>query len=387
MDKNLIFFLIKANIKDMGKGKIKIQLIDRDLTRRFGLYLTLPHREALAYVNRGQAVYFQPPEPVKVQDHQLVSTIEILPEHKAAETATRPFKKYPDILWLQDTERVGGSELSSRQTVRVGRSLGFDIGIMTPINFDWVALNKAKLLILNNIWFFNGGQMNQLKRVLFEYQIPYVKYEHDSRHVQDQERVEFARKLFWHSKCNFFISPAHLKYHQRHLPQMSKNHIMPLAIDADVFKLIPKIRRIPKSVVNAAGKLHSNKGLMPIISFANTFPDYHIDIYSESFSGLVQLFKNIPNVTLYPKVKNEELPRIYNQSEFLVHLPTTFGAGERVILEAALCGCKIIANEMSGHNSWDWINKDIDVDVVRTKVTRATYEFWRVIGDLLKNKT
>ncbi len=365
--------------------KIWVELINRDLVRRFGKYLELSQREAIAYVDKGNAIFRENKPKAKEPERAIVPTIELLPEHiNTDKKSGQQGKRYPEILWLQDTEKVGGSELSSMQTVRVGRKLGFDIGIMTPINFSWDTLYRAKLIILNNIWFFDKSQMNLLKRIIFEYQIPYVKYEHDSRHIQDELRIEFARRLFLHSKCNFFISPKHLTNHQEHVYQMSAAHVLPLAVDTDIFKHNTKIKRKKNTVVNAAGKLHSNKGLMPVISFTSTFPDYEITIYTETYSGLVQLFKNINNVTIKPKVKNEKLPDIFSASEYLVHLPVTFGAGERVLTEAALCGCKIISNEMSGHMSWDWMGKEPDIEVVREKVTRAPYEFWKIIRDVMK---
>ena len=236
--------------------KIWIELINRDLVRRFGKYLELPYNEAIAYVNKGNAIF---KENTQEQERVLVSSIEMIPKHiNTDQDKFQKDKKYPEILWIQDTEKVGGSELSSMQTIRVGRKFGFDIGIMTPLNFSWESLHKAKLLILNNIWFFDSSQMGLLKRVIFEYQIPYVKYEHDSRHIQDDGRIELARRLFLHSKCNFFISPAHLKFHQKDIFQMSPSHVIPLAVDPDVFKQNSKIKRVKNTVVNAAGKLHSN---------------------------------------------------------------------------------------------------------------------------------
>lgn len=364
--------------------KIWIELINRDLIRRLGKYLELPYRDAIQYVNKGNAVFKEDKRKTQEQEKAFISTIELMSGHiNTVQDKSQQGKKYPEILWVQDTEKIGGSELSSMQTIRVGRRLGFDIGIMTPLNFSWESLHRAKLIILNNIWFFNNSQMGLLKRVMFEYQIPYVKYEHDSRHIQDEQRIEFARRLFLHSKCNFFISPKHLKNHQDHIYDMSETHVLSLAIDPDVFQQNPKIKRINKTVVNAAGKLHSNKGLMPVLSFASSFPDNEITIYTETYSGLVQLFKNVKNVTIKPRVKNEELPDIYSASEYLVHLPVTFGAGERVVIEAALCGCKIISNEMSGHMSWPWMEKDPDIDLIREKITKAPYEFWKIINKIV----
>lgn len=364
--------------------KVWIEFIDRIYMRRFGKFLELPYKDALVYINRGVAIIKADTEKTEAQQKALVPTIELMPNHiNTKNNQSQQNKKYPEILWIQDTEKVGGSELSSMQTIRVGRRLGFDIGIMTPLNFSWEALHKIKLLILNNIWFFDKSQMGLLKRAMFEYQIPFVKYEHDSRHIQDDSRIEFARRLFLHSKCNFFISPKHLSNHRKHIYDMSPTHILPLAIDTDIFKHNPSRKRKKGTVINAAGKLHSNKGLMPVMQFATAFPNYKITIHTETFSGLVQLFKNIDNVTIKPKVKNEDLPDIYSSYEYLVHLPVIFGAGERVLLEAALCGCKIISNEMSGHLSWDWMDKAPAVGLVRDKVLRAPYEFWKIIKNIM----
>ena len=69
---------------------------------------------------------------------------------------------------------------------------------------------------------------------------------------------------------------------------------------------------------------------------------------------------------------------------FLVHLPDAWCAGERVVLEAALCGCKVIANERVGHTSWGWDMTDIDA--LRDRLADAPYEFWRLVGGLIAKR-
>jgi hypothetical protein len=87
------------------------------------------------------------------------------------------------------------------------------------------------------------------------------------------------------------------------------------------------------------------------------------------------------NVEIRPMVPYERMPEIYSAFEYVVHLLDGWGAGERVILEGALCGCKIIVNDRVGHTSWD--RKLIDKDGFRDWLREAPYEFWRRIDQIL----
>ncbi|MEA1940016.1 MAG: hypothetical protein U9N03_05065 [Candidatus Caldatribacteriota bacterium] len=280
------------------------------------------------------------------------------------------------IVWIQDMEKLGGAELSNKVVVDEGRKEGFNIVEMTPYNFSRELLRKAKLIILNNIWYFGVGQMESILECLFEDKIPYVKYEHDMRELS---RLGFSLPLFKHAVMDVFISPMHLT---KHLDKMEipRSLVLPLAIDVDRWKP-NKIKRIKNRVVNTCGKLHS-KGLMNMKTFVDSHPDKEFVFYTSENKLVKQMFANNERVKLNKPVKNGYLPRSYNGAEYLVHLPDTFWAGERIVFEAVLCGCKVIMNENVGHASWDWDWED--EKFLRKELKQAPIKFWEEMRKVIR---
>jgi hypothetical protein len=88
-----------------------------------------------------------------------------------------------------------------------------------------------------------------------------------------------------------------------------------------------------------------------------------------------------PNVRVRSPIPYEEMPKLYSEFEYVVHLLDGLGAGERVMFEGALCGCKIVSDERSGHMSW---NKDLtDLEGLREWLQVAPYQFWKHISSII----
>jgi hypothetical protein len=86
-------------------------------------------------------------------------------------------------------------------------------------------------------------------------------------------------------------------------------------------------------------------------------------------------------------VPYEKMPEVYSAHQYLVHILDGWGANERVIWEASLCGCQIVANKMVGGLSWG--NEGFNVNltggiIVREWLEKAPYLFWREIDDRMK---
>lgn len=353
---------------------ITVVLINRELKNRHNKYeMEVPFKTGEEWVKQGLAVFKSDGGPNKAKLE------EIAPPPAKKSPKVKPVEsKQHEIVWLQDAERIGGAELSNILVVSVGRKLGFDICVMTPQTFNWQVLRYAKLIIINNIWHFDVNQMNAINRVIFEYLIPYAVYSHDIR--DSDERIQFAQRLFKHSKTNFFISPAHKQKVESKVYEMSPSHVLPLAIDPDLFKPVKGVKRQKGLVVSTAGRLHNAKQPVGLLSFIKSHHELNYELYLEPTNLINQLFATMPNVTMKLPVDHEELPKIYSRAEYMVHLSSIFGAGERVILEAALCGCKIISSKNSGHMSWDW-DWD-DTGFMRSELKKAPYEFWKVVEKL-----
>jgi hypothetical protein len=277
------------------------------------------------------------------------------------------------IAWVQDNaiDWRGGAEFSARQVMAVGERCGFHIEMVTPAGFSEVALANADLIVLNNLWRFSGEQMRTILAVLFERRVPYVKYEHDHRELT---RPEFSRRLFEHASANVFLSPAHRDNHVEGIG--ARGECFPLAIDVDAYRPVPGVPRVPGTALVC--NVRAIKTWDRLNSYIAEHPEIQFAVLA---STDVVRGKNVKTI---PPVLPEKMPGLYSAHEFLVHLPDAWCAGERVVLEAALCGCKIVANERVGHASWGW---DLtDTDALRERLTNAPYDFWRLIDGIVSKR-
>jgi hypothetical protein len=277
------------------------------------------------------------------------------------------------IAWVQDNriDWQGGAELSARQVVTVGERCGFHIEVVTPAEFAADVLANADLIVLNNLWRFSGEQMRAILAVLFERRVPYVKYEHDHRELT---RPEFSRRLFEHAALNVFLSPVHRDNHREGLG--ATGECIPLAIDVDAFCPVPGVVRVPGTALVC--NVRTIKTWDRLKSYIVEHPEIRFSVLAAN--DVIQ-GRNVKTIS---PVLPEKMPALYSAHEFLVHLPDAWCAGERVLLEAALCGCRIVANERAGHTSWGW---DLsDTEALRERLIDAPYEFWRLVDGILSKR-
>ncbi len=271
------------------------------------------------------------------------------------------------IAWIQDALIIGGAELSNKLVIKVGIDCGYEISVVTSDMVPEVMkqiIDQSDLIIVNNVWSFTEQQMFLISKAIYTDKKPYVKYEHDHRELQ---RKDFSERLFKESRLNVFISPVHFKNHQEVLG--CDGVVLPLAIDVDFFKPVEGVKRNPNTALVC--NVRNFKGWEALQGYIDSHPEIKFTVMTERppVQG--------SNVIARAKVPYERMPALYSEFEYLVHLLDGWGAGERVIFEAALCGCKIISNERVGHMSW---NKDLtDVEGLRKWLIQAPYEFWRVI--------
>lgn len=279
--------------------------------------------------------------------------------------------KKKKVAWLQDAVLSGGAEISCQEVVRVGIDCGFEIEVITqrtPPGDIKRMIGEADIAILNNIWSFYPDQMKAILNAIYTERLPYVKYEHDHRELG---RPEFSKPLFQRSRLNVFLSPIH---RENHVNALGCDGIcLPLAIETEKFR------------VNGEVKREEGTALVCNVRHFKTWNNLqaYIDHYQKiQFTILAKepVVKG-PNVRSQPMIAYEAMPSFYGQFEYLVHLLDGWGAGERVVLEAALCGCKIVANERVGHTSW---KRDLtNSDDLREWLTQAPYDFWKEIDKIV----
>jgi hypothetical protein len=283
---------------------------------------------------------------------------------------TKSLKK-KRIAWVEDSWVIGGAEISGQTMTRIGEECGFEIERVTGKTDTMLIgeiLSGSDLIVLNNVWGFSQEQMAKILTAIER--VPYVKYEHDHREIE--HRRDISEKLFRGSVLNFFLSPIHMSNHMETF--QIQGICLPLAIDVEIFRPVAGVER--KMGTALVCNVRGWKTWKTLKEFIDSHPEIHFDILSkgELITG--------PNVTSIPMVPYEEMPKLYSAHEWLVHMLDGWGAGERVVFEAALCGCRVIANERVGHMSW---GKDLtDVKGLREWLRAAPYLFWREVDRLTK---
>jgi predicted RNA-binding Zn-ribbon protein involved in translation (DUF1610 family) len=282
----------------------------------------------------------------------------------------------PKVAWIQDLERLGGAELSNITCIEVGERLGFNIIGITPKNFHEEILAEADLFVINNFWLFSKEQRMTVFQYIFEDGKPYIKYEHDYREIEYRSKRE-AWRLFRRARKVFFISPKHDYDYSTTLGINDKRkEVLPLAIDVDAFHPSEKIER-EKNLIFCMNGFNGNKGGNNIEGFAFAHPQYRFHIYSPN-----DLKPKAKNIEIFKIISHEEMPSIYSKYSGIAHLPSHRWAGERIVFEALLCGCKeLFLNDNVGHKSWgDEVLKMPDEEL-REWLRSAPYKFWKAIEE------
>lgn len=270
----------------------------------------------------------------------------------------------------------GGAEISSRLVIQVGRNFGYDSNIFS-LDDQLDALFDYDLIILSNIWRFEKDAMGIIMQAIRK--VPYVKYEHDHRSLEEMAggkypRADYAKKIFANSAFNIFQSPAHKKDHRRVLGV--DGICIPAQVDVDRFKPIVGVRRnpntaliaVPRKSFEPVGYLPSHDGGAELIAYIQGHPDIRFDFLND-LGG--------QDAEFMPLVPHEKMPEIYSRYEYFIHLPQGKWACDRVVFEAALCGCKVVANYRVGGLSW---GKNLaDIDALREWMKKAPDYFWSMI--------
>lgn len=347
---------------------LKCEILDKDLARRYdGPVVSFDAARARRLEAKG-VVRILPQETVTseglTQAHNPPSSVLYLNRQSFLGNAS-----LLKVAWVQDYSKDGGAELSNKTVVAIGETLGMDIVGITPTNFHQSVLADADIIIVNNVFEFDPEQMRRLRFFLYERRIPYVKYDHDYRELA---RVNLSQQMFWLSRMNFFISPAHMEQSRKALGVPDNCVALPLAIDTSMFHFTPSVERTLGGVLIPCYR----KGKARIAEFIEKNPQYSYSIIGQADREFKD--RRISHLGAGPI---GIMPALYARHEFTLHLPEEHWAGERVYFESILCGCKpLIDEEKVGHASWKFAADD-----VRVELDKAPYTFWREVCRLLKN--
>jgi ADP-heptose:LPS heptosyltransferase len=268
-----------------------------------------------------------------------------------------------NIAYLHDTSLsyVGGAEITTKGMVKAGRDLGYSIRVFdkdTPID-QFYSLYGYDLIILSNIWRFSDAAMAIIMQAIRT--VPYVKYEHDHDGLGERAlgkwlQADYAKRIYGQSALNVFVSPAH----QDDYAALGDGICIPELLDTAMFQPVKGVKRKPNTALVAVpGKW----GTGEVEKFIQDNPHLKVDVLDR-------------------KVPHADMPALYSQYEYSVHFPQRKWPCDRVIFEAALCGCKIVAGEIVEALSWE---KDLtDQKGLRGWLQEVPGQFWGEIAAVIE---
>jgi len=277
--------------------------------------------------------------------------------------AFRSFYNGKRIAYLHDTSLtyVGGAEITTKGMVKAGREMGYSIRVFdndTPLD-QFCGLYGYDLIILSNIWRFSDAAMNIIMKVIRT--VPYVKYEHDhdglgGKALGKWPQADYAKKIYGQSALNIFVSPAH----QADYAALGDGICIPEPLDTEMFVPVKGIKRNPNTALIAVpGKWAP-----------------------EILKNYIKENPNLKVEVLDRKVPHDQMPALYSQYEYFAHFPQKKWPCDRVIYEAALCGCKVVAGEIVEALSWE---KDLtDQQVLRAWLKEVPQQFWGEISAVIE---
>jgi glycosyltransferase involved in cell wall biosynthesis len=179
---------------------------------------------------------------------------------------------------------------------------------------------------------------------------------------------ELARDFFTHSKLNIFLSPLHQKTANDILGVLNEapSYILKPTINPDIFYDQHIDRDIEYLFV---GVISEAKGL-----FEMRKRYLNADIH---FAGRVHPQAKLDFGTYHGSMSYKEVPYLMNRAKNFVFLPRWPEPQGRVVIEAALCGCKLITNDRVGATSFDF---DIRNPL---NFSNATEELWKRIEEIV----
>ncbi len=316
--------------------------------------------------------------------------------------SSRPF-----IVWFEDQpDRQWGAEFSSRQVIKVGKELDYQIHYMGQQNFSASALVLADLIVLNNFAFLDQAQFKILMGILFQHFVLYVRYAHYAffcvnksplclrRMTSNQVRCRNCAKtkfhyyprqmlmwkLFASSVLNVFISPLQREIHQKALGDVvDPSFLLMPPIDTEFFRPVKGVNRDKHRAVSMTGKIwYANKGLKNLLEYAVKNKDDIFDVYTKPHGNLLIQLELQTNINIRKVVEYKLLPRIYSGVQKVIHLPCWPEAAGRTIMEGFLCGCEPVMNSNCGvaHFDFPWNDRE----QVRTMLKLSPYKFWAEIS-------
>jgi glycosyltransferase involved in cell wall biosynthesis len=280
------------------------------------------------------------------------------------------------VLFISDfslSQNPGGAQVSNFEIINYGTSMGLEIE-----EFNY---NSSPISLISNFDLVISSNLEAImKSANAEYVYNYIcshsnhfRLEHDSCSYLHSDQRE---SIFGSSIKNFFLSQFHIDFFKSLYGDIFPNtEIVYDPIDTKVFFDKKQDRYID---ILYCGFLHPLKGYNNLINFARCNPDRQITVYGWSQDpNLIQNLNSIKNIDFQGKASHDEMPIIFNKSNYIFHSPVVNEPFCRMAAEALLCGCKFIGDKEKIGSVLEFENSSYDL--FSEACNNAPEIFWKKV--------
>lgn len=258
---------------------------------------------------------------------------------------------------------LGGTELFCERFVKNAPKHEVDAVLITPANFD-KEIHGCDRILATNISKFTPGMIEIIKTK------GYYKLEMDYGFCRTRNALCQSCELHKANKCTFnlegyrellenakkiiFLNPFQREFYKRDFGKLVNNSFCILCFmgDLDKFKDLGQERE-PDSFLYA-GRFYFEKGIDNVLETAMQNPRGKFYFIGWGDPKYIQMISNLRNCCYLGKKDNEDMPEMYNKFQHFISLPNWFDTGAITLVEAQLCGMKIISNDNNKVMSHNW---------------------------------
>jgi hypothetical protein len=289
--------------------------------------------------------------------------------------------------WVQDMDIFcygGGAQLTDLGHFKEGLKRGHDIYQVIP-NSDANVLLSTDAVIISNCTAFPPGFFQQLvernKKLIWFFHDYFCKYRLYFPMLEKCHTCYLRERwlpIFNKSTLFIWLAPLHRDSWLWTYPELQEKPyaLVPSAIDTKQFYDLKQQRK----GVLSSNTLFGFKGRTNVIRWAAEHPDVQVTFIGGNERPEIALPENC---LVLGQQSHFAMNELFNQFEFLLHLPNTPQPFERVIAEAYLAGCNIIGNHLIGALSYDWFTSR---EMVAEHVQNSPKLFWERIEGALSEK-
>lgn len=282
------------------------------------------------------------------------------------------FGKMKVIGWVHDfssSQYLGGAQLTCEEMLR---HIPEDI-IIRPIG-SYKDLKEVDLVVINNSRTVTYWELLRNKRLIF--------WIHD---LIPEPYIDIKNELMIKAEKVFFLSPLlHRKYCEIYDVDIedSKVDYVPPIVDYKRFNTIVDVEQREKRAA-WIGDIQFFKGIDEVLLWAREHNTY-VDFYGPGVDFLIERIKISRYGDYLGIVSPNEMQFVYNKYRYFIHLPKVIEGGGRTVIEALLCGCKIIHNSKIGILSYfeeDDIN-NLTYSDITDLIDSGIKKFWDTVKSI-----